>query len=96
VEFEWDEAKSERNRRERGLPFDVAMALFDGPTVERRDRRRDYGEQRTIATGAAEDRILTCVYVDRHQDSGMVRRIISLRPASRKERRDYGDHTKAS
>jgi uncharacterized protein len=50
--FEWDEAKSRRNERERGLPFELAMAMFAGPTLERADLRRDYGERRIIAIGA--------------------------------------------
>ena len=91
MEFEWDEGKSERNRLERELPFDLAILLFDGPTIERDDRRRDYGERRIVATGEAVGRVLTCVYVDRTQDGMTVRRIVSLRVASRKERQAYAD-----
>jgi uncharacterized DUF497 family protein len=57
-----DPAKSERNARERGLPFDIAMALFDGPTIEVDDQRRDYGEHRIIAYGNVAARVLVCVY----------------------------------
>ena len=90
MEFGWDEAKSERNVRERGLSFDVAIRLFDGPTLERQDERRDYGEMRVIATGEVEGAVLTCVYVDRERDGRPLRWIISLRPASRKERAQFG------
>ena len=38
-----------------------------------------------LAIGMARGMILLCVYTDR----GPVRRIISLRPANRKERDDY-------
>jgi uncharacterized DUF497 family protein len=82
MEFEWDETKSRKNAEERGLPFDVAIDLFAGPTLEEPDLRRDYGEPRTIAVGTVAGRTLTCVYTDR----GKVRRVISLRQASRKER----------
>jgi uncharacterized DUF497 family protein len=34
MDFEWDRAKSERNESERGLPFELAALLFDGPTIE--------------------------------------------------------------
>ena len=85
MEFEWDEAKSERNRIERGLPFDLAIELFRGLTVDQVDHRRDYGEPRIRTIGSAGGAVLVCVWTDR----GVVRRIISLRPASRKERDGY-------
>ncbi len=85
MDFEWDGAKSARNAAERGLPFDVAMALFDDPTLEGQDRRRDYGEVRIRAIGQVEGVVLVCVYTDR----GTARRIISLRAAKEKERDAY-------
>ena len=84
-EFEWDQAKSDRNRLERDLPFDLAILLFDGPTLEQPDTRYDYRERRIKAIGMAFDLILHCVYTDRHG----VRRIISLRRANRRERDAY-------
>jgi len=85
MEFEWDEAKSERNRIERGLPFGLAVELFEGPVVERADNRRDYGEVRIQAIGRVGSVTLLCVYTDR----GEVRRVISLRDANRRERNAY-------
>lgn len=83
--FEWDAAKSARNARERHLPFEIGMALFDGPTLEMPDRRRDYGEHRIKAIGKVRDTVLICIYTDR----GDNRRIISLRAANGKERDAY-------
>lgn len=83
--FEWDEAKSAGNAKARGLPFEIAMALFDGPTLEGPDRRQDYGEPRVKAIGSVAGHILVCVYTDRDE----VRRIISLRAANRRERDAY-------
>lgn len=83
--FEWDPSKSDRNRVERGLPFDLAIMLFDRPTLERPDSRLDYRELRTLAIGMIGSVFLVCVYTDR----GLVRRIISLRPANRRERDVY-------
>ena len=37
--FEWDEAKSAVNAETRGLPFELAALLFDGPTLETVDSR---------------------------------------------------------
>ena len=46
MRFGWDPPKNDRNVQERGLPFTVAMTLFDRPTLEVDDTRRDYGERR--------------------------------------------------
>jgi len=53
--FEWDEAKSRRNLIERGLGFDYAARIFLGPTLEKQDTRRDYGEIRMQAIGQVGD-----------------------------------------
>ncbi len=82
MEFEWDEAKSERNRRERGVGFEMAALIFAGPVQTTVDDRRDYGEERVIAIGEAGGDVLVAVYTDR----GNRRRIISARRANRKER----------
>ena len=81
--FEWDEAKSRRNLTERGFGFEYAARIFLGPTLERLDNRREYGEVRIQAIGRVIDDILFVVYTDR----GDARHIISARLASRKERR---------
>jgi hypothetical protein len=59
--------------------------VFDGPTIERVDERRHYGETRIRAIGVVGNMMLHCVYTQR----GEVRRIISLRYANRKERGVY-------
>jgi uncharacterized DUF497 family protein len=86
AEFEWDEAKSRRNFRERGFDFEFGTRIFDGPCIEEEDARRDYGERRIVAAGKIEDGVFVVVYTWR----GRRRRIISARPAKRKERDDYG------
>ena len=83
--FEWDAAKSARNTRERGLPFEIGVAIFDHPTIEIPDTRYNYGEARIRAIGIVRGIVLVCVYNDR----GEIRRIISLRMANRKERNAY-------
>jgi uncharacterized protein len=84
--FIWDPAKSAKNIRARGLPFDVAMAMFDSPTLEVPDERFAYEEARIKAIGIVRGTVLVCVYTDTRPD---LRRIISLRPANRKERHAY-------
>ena len=49
MRFTWDPAKSEANLLYRGFDFDFASLIFDGPTVEAEDRRRDYRERRMVA-----------------------------------------------
>lgn len=85
MEFEWDEAKSEWTRRERGVDFATAARIFEAPVQTTPDERRDYGEERIIAIGEVDGAVLVVVYTDR---SG-VRRIISARPANRKERETW-------
>jgi uncharacterized DUF497 family protein len=63
--FEWDEAKSQRALSERGFTFDYAAQIFLGATLEKEDRRRDYGEVRMQAVGQVHDDILFVVYTDR-------------------------------
>lgn len=82
MEFEWDEAKSERTRRERGLSFRLAVRIFRGRTVEWQDQRHDWGEERMVAVAKIDEMFVTVIYTDR----GDVRRIISARPARKKER----------
>ena len=61
----WDRRKSSENLRLRGFDFEFASLLFEGPTLERQDQRRDYGELRVIAIGLAHGIASTVVYTDR-------------------------------
>ena len=95
MDFEWDETKSDRTRRERGVGFDYAVLIFEGLVLEWEDRREDWGETRIVAAGTVEDVILTVIYTDR----GKRRRIISARKARQEEREawlSYVDLLKSS
>jgi len=90
IRFAWDAAKSEANLQERGFDFEFASLVFAGLTLEREDARRDYGERRVVAVGVADGIHLAIVYTARRiASSGIERRIISARRASRKERDVY-------
>ena len=94
--FSWDHRKSEANLRERGFDFGFATSIFTGPTLEREDTRRDYGERRMIAIGTADGIPLVVLYTDRAAAGGMIeRRVISARRASKKERGAYEAAVKA-
>lgn len=88
MRFTWDPRKSARNLAERDFAF--AAAIFTGPTVERVDARRDYGEVRRLAIGRVGSITLTVIYTDRSAPDGTAeRRIISARVSTRRERKIY-------
>jgi uncharacterized protein len=87
--FDWDERKSEATLAIRGFDFEFACQIFDGPTIERIDDRREYGEVRVVAVGRADDFLLTVVYTDRVEVGEIVRRIISARRSNYHEREAY-------
>ena len=85
MKIEFDPVKSEKNARERGLAFDlVADFDFDSAQIVK-DERRDYGEVRYRAVGRLNDAVAVVVFTLRHEAV----RVISLRPANRKERLRY-------
>ena len=81
MELEFDQAKSRRNARERGLSFERARELLEGDPIVMVDSRRDYREQRLIAYGNIDGRFHVCVFTKR----ATAFRIISLRRANRRE-----------
>jgi uncharacterized protein len=86
--FEWDEAKRERNIRDRKIDFRDILPLFHGHTIEIVDDRVDYGETRIICFGELNGRLYVVVYTWR----GLNRRIISARKANAREQRTYYAH----
>ena len=88
--FEWDPHKSESNLRVRGFDFEFATLVFEGPTLEKEDERKAYGERRIVAIGRADRVLLTVVYTDRWiSGSHFIRRIISARRSNKREREAY-------
>lgn len=91
-DFEWDDPKDAINRGKHGLPLLLAALLFeDEERLETVSQASTEAETRLIATGRAAGRVLTCVFLWR----GARRRVISLRLASRKERRAYKRATRS-
>lgn len=83
--FEWDEAKNRSNVQRHGIAFETAERIFEGPVVTTHDRRWNYGEDRYIGIGKVGGAVIAVVHTDR----GGRTRLISARPASRKERQAY-------
>jgi uncharacterized protein len=86
MQFEWDDTKSKTNRVKHGISFDYAKLVFDDPhLIDRPDETVDYDEERTIATGVVQGRMIVVVFTMR----GGWCRLISARKATRNEQQDY-------
>ena len=86
--YEWDEAKNTENvGKHKGLSLlDGARVFLDKSRFIYEDRRFNYGEKRYIVIGKVNGRVLSVCFTYR---SFLKRRLISVRVASRKERRWY-------
>ena len=100
IRFEWDEAKNLSNRRKHGVSFEEASQVFSDPLYVSVQDRVEGGELRWQTLGLVEDLLLLTVAHTVREERGEVTnydrsvdviRIISARPATRKERRRYED-----
>ena len=92
IRFEWDETKNLSNRRKHGVSFEEASQVFRDPLYVSVQDRIEGGEARWQTLGLVEGLLLLTVAqtVREERDYGTsveVIRIISARPATRKERR---------
>ena len=92
MEFEWDPLKASRNVEKHAVDFDSAAEIFDDPNLLVVIDSRTYGERRHQAIGALRGVILFVAYTMRGDN---VRRIISARRASHRERAAYSLQTGA-
>jgi len=87
LKFTWDKNKAEFNIRKHGITFEEATTVFTDPlslTID--DPLHSFDEERAVIIGQSfRDRLLVVV----HTDMGDTVRIISARPAIKKERDDY-------
>lgn len=85
VRYVWDDGKRAANLVVHQIDF-AAVHRFDWDTAKvDPDTRRDYGEQRFVATGRIGLRLHVLVFTPR----GEVVRVISLRKANSREVRRY-------
>ena len=84
--YEWDDDKNRKNVEKHGIDFETAKRIFDSPIVSRRDERKDYNEIRYVSIGII-DQVAMIVVVHTNRQDRI--RLISARPASRRERRIY-------
>ncbi len=85
MDFEWDSAKEEANRRKHAVDFRTAARVFLDPYVVEFDDLDAVGELRFCAIGVVDGRMLFVSYAMR----GAVIRIISARGAEPHEKRKY-------
>ena len=88
--FEWHPEKAANNWRKHGVTFAEAITVFRDPlSITIPDPRHSKGEYRFIDIGRSErSRLLIVAYTER----GDRIRIISSRPATRRERLKYEEN----
>jgi uncharacterized DUF497 family protein len=87
--FEWDARKARSNLAKHGVEFEEAVTVFGDPLARTvPDSVHSDDENRFIIIGCSE---LQRVVVVVHTDGGGRIRLISARPATRRERRAYED-----
>ena len=86
MNFEWDEQKNRENIQKHGLDLSDAWKIFQAPLVIDLDLRTDYGEDRWIVIGLLGSRTVVVTFTLRNAQTI---RIISLRKASRHERKKF-------
>ena len=86
MKIEFDQAKSDKNLRERQLPFSRAIDFDWSSAVIAADLRNDYPEKRYVAVGYLDDRLHVLCFTP--LDDSI--RVISFRKANRREAERYG------
>jgi len=89
MRYVWDKTKSERNERERGLPFDLAREINLDSSLVEQDVRHDYGEPRYVVYGMIGKRLHVLCFTP--IPDGI--RIISFRKANVREIHRYEQET---
>ena len=89
MKFDWNPDKDEINFKKHGVSFEIAITAFDDPyALVAADSKHSAAESREWLIGEADGgKVLVVVFTKRYQ--GQVCRIISARPASRRERNRY-------
>jgi uncharacterized protein len=89
LQFTWDPKKAAANLRKHGVGFpEAATAFADSLSLTIPEPDHSVGEERWILIGQSDRRRLVVVA---HVERGELIRIISARPATRRERRTYDE-----
>ncbi len=87
MRFEWDDEKRIANVEKHVVDFNDAPELFTGLFLTLEDALQDYGEQRFVAFGRVEKRLMVLAFTKR---KGAIR-IISMRKANEREQKKIKD-----
>jgi len=90
--LEFDEAKSAKNLKQRGIAFERFADIDAETAVSGEDVRKDYGERRLRVLGFIDGLLYAAVVTPR----GEKIRVISLRRANRREERAYAKERQSS
>lgn len=87
MKFAWDPGKAKRNLAKHGVSFEEAITVFDDPLyLDFFDPEQSEWENRYIRVGCSnQKRVLVIAYTERDDQT----RIISARPATKRERQAY-------
>jgi uncharacterized DUF497 family protein len=87
IQFEWDPQKARQNLKKHGISFEEATTAFGDPwALTIPDPLHSDDEDRQVLIGQSERRRLLIVV---HVERGPRLRLISARPPTKRERRDY-------
>lgn len=89
MRIEFDDAKSRRNAKERGLSFERVAEFEWESAIYEEDVRKGYGERRIVAIGFLEERLHVLCFTPIEDGA----RIISFRKANRREVKAYEQET---
>ncbi len=89
---EWDEAKRVANRRKHGVDFAVVDDFDWSRSLTAEDESERYGEARYTSLGPIGDGIYVLVWTER---PGPTVRVISLRCATKREKKHYVENVQA-
>lgn len=94
MHFEWDENKNLANQSKHGISFEEAQQLFQSDTdyLEIFDDAHSDHEDRFIAIGPIPHGVIMVVFTEREED---IVRIISARPATKREQEMFRRHSGA-
>jgi uncharacterized DUF497 family protein len=85
MQIEFDPAKDKLNRSKHGVSLALARELDWDAALVWVDGRFEYGELRMIALAPETETLYYVAFVERDE----IRRVISLRPATRREVKHY-------
>ena len=86
--FEWDSRKREENLKKHGIDFwDVTHFFEDPNTLEFKDDRMDYDEERRVIIGMLQAILVSVVFTER----GEAIRLFSARKSTAHERKKFAE-----